>query len=280
MVSIPTSNKVLREITEKTIASKGMFSQKVFKDTLRFLINFFGRIHYTDRNNNLISIKCFHANQERAVARSTVGDNITLPVITVSEDSSTESEDRRRYGSLLLHETYWHKIQQRAVRTLSMAPTPIDITYNINIWCKYKEDMDQIRENIVAHFNPDIEVETKFNVLTKCFIVSEDAVQQEEAEDTQDRVLKKTITLKVETYVPSPKFLYTSTGKIEKLIYQVGGVGETAKVISSDNSVICHDALCTCEECILPLVLYEGTDSGIPVDCQAISVIVDGTLGS
>lgn len=280
MAKIPVSNKVLKEIAEKTNSSKGMFSQKVFKDTLRFLISTFGKTHYVDRNNNSIQVKCFHANQERAVAKTTTGDNVTLPIITIKEDSSTESSERRRYSPILLHENYWHKIQQRAIRTLSFAPTPLDITYNINIWAKYKEDMDQIREYIFTLFNPDLEIETKFNTVTKSFIVSESPVEQDEAEDTQDRVLKKSITIKVETYIPSPKFLYTSTGKIEKLVYQIGGIGETSEIISSDKSIVCHDKLCTCEECLLPLILVNGSETGIPVDCQAISVIVDGTLGS
>ena len=280
MADLPVSNKVLQDIVEKTNVSRGMFSQKVFKDTLRFLINTFGKAHYLDRNNNSIEIKCFHANQERAVAKSTLGDNITLPVITINEESSTESSERRRYSPVLLHEKYWHKRQQRAIRTLSLSPTPLDITYNINIWSKYKEDMDQIREFIFTLFNPDLEIETKFNHVTKSFIVSESPVEQGEAEDTQDRVLKKSITIKVETYIPAPKFLYTSTGKIEKLAYQIAGLGETTQVVSSDNTTACSDINCTCENCILPLVLYEGIQSGIPVDCDAISVIVDGTLGS
>lgn len=280
MSNIPVPSQVLQEIVEKTNSAKGMFSQKVFKDILRFLIGTFGKIHYVDRNNNSINVKCFHANQERAVARSTVGDNITLPVITISEDSTAEGTNRRRYGTMLVHEKYWHKRQQRAIRTLSMAPTPVDITYTINIWTKYKEDMDQIREYIFLLFNPDLEVELKSNNVTKSFIVNESDVEQEEAPDREDRILKKSIQITVETYIPSPKFLYTSTGKIEKLNYQIAGLGDSVQVVSSDNTQVCHDMSCTCEECLLPLVLISGENTGIPLDCEGISVIVDGTLGS
>jgi hypothetical protein len=280
MSNIPVPSQVLQEIVEKTNSAKGMFSQKVFKDILRFLIGTFGKIHYIDRNNNSINVKCFHANQERAVARATVGDNITLPVITISEDTTAEGTNRRRYGTMLVHEKYWHKRQQRAIRTLSMAPTPVDITYTINIWTKYKEDMDQIREYIFLLFNPDLEVQLKSNNVTKSFIATESDVEQEEAPDREDRILKKSIQITVETYIPSPKFLYTSTGKIEKLNYQIGGLGDSVQVVSSDNTQVCHDMSCTCEECLLPLVLISGEDTGIPLDCDGISVIVDGTLGS
>ena len=257
-----------------------MFSQKVLKDTLRFLISTFSKIHYTDRNNSLVPIKCFHANQERAIAKTTVGDNITLPVITISEKNIDSKQDRARYGPMLLHQNYWHKIQQRAIRTLSLMPTPVDINYEINIWTKYKEDLDQIREYILLLFNPDIEVETKNNGKSKCFITQESTIENSEASDKDDRILKKTFSITVETYIPSPKFLYTSTGKIEKFVYQIGGIGDQQEVVSTDNSKICHDKSCTCEDCLLPLILIDGEDTGIPVDCNAISVIVDGTLGS
>jgi len=271
----PVSTKVVQELVDKTLVSKGMFSQKVFKDTLRFLIDFFGKVHYIDRNNNVVQIKCFHANQERAIAKTTTGDNITLPVITISEESSEDSVERRKYGPMLLHETYWHKIAQRAVRTLCLVPTPVTIKYNVNIWTKYKEDMDQVREYILTAFNPDVEVDTKFSNVTKAFLVSESPTEQDEAEDAQDRVLKKTISIKVETYIPSPKFLYTSTGKIEKLVYQVG----KSTISTADVEVPEHDMICTCDECLVPIILYDGQESGIPVECQSIEFLIDDNLG-
>lgn len=235
MKTPPVSIKIIQELVDKTLVSKGMFSQKVFKDTLRFIIDFFGKVHYIDRNNNIKEVKCFHANQERAIAKSTTGDNIILPVITISEESVEEALDRRRYKSILLHEIYWHKMENRAVRTLSLAPAPTTIKYNINLWTRYKEDMDQIREYIITSFNPDIEVSTKFSNKTKAFITYESPIEQDEAEDNQDRILKKTISIKVETYIPNPKFLYTQ-GNIKSLNYDFDKFTENS--ISSDIEVL------------------------------------------
>lgn len=279
MPNTTTNNKVLNEILEKTNATTGMFSQKIYKETLRDLISIFSNVSYIDRNNNSIKVKCFHANQERAVAKTTVGDNITLPVITISEVSTESNDKRRKYSPLLVHEAYWHKRQNRAIRTLSMSPRPIDISYNINIWSKYKQDLDQIREYIFLLFNPDLEIKTKQSNITKAFVISETDVEQDEADDTQDRILKKSINIKVETYIESPKFLYTSTGKIEKFNYQIGGIGTTVDIVSTGGAEVCHDMKCTCNDCVLPLVLYTGEDYNLPLDCDGISVVVDGTLG-
>lgn len=274
-----TSNKVLNEILEKTNASTGMFTDRVFKDTLRHLISVFDNVYYVDRNNNSIRVKCFHANQERAVAKATVGDNITLPVITISELNTANNEERRKYSPILVHEAYWHKRQQRAIRTLSMAPRPIDISYDINIWAKYKQDLDQIREYIFLLFNPDLEIKTKQSNNTKAYILSESDVEQAEADDTQDRILKKSISIKVETYVPNPKFLYTSTGKIEKFNYEIAGLGNVQVLSTEAGQAACHDMACTCAECVLPIVLYNGDEYDLPLDCQGINIIVDGNLG-
>lgn len=221
MSELPISSKVLREIIDKTNNSTGMFIQQIYKDTLREFINIFGNIYYIDKNNNPIKIKCFHGNQERAIAKTSTGDNVTLPVITISETMTANSDDRRRYSSLLVHNKYWDQDKHRAIRILSLASRPIDISYEVNIWTKYKQDMDQIREYIFFLFNPDLEIKTTKSQITKAFLKSESDASQVEAPDLEDRVLRKRIIINVETYIPSPKFLYTSTGKIEEFNYEV-----------------------------------------------------------
>jgi hypothetical protein len=264
----PVNNKVLQEIIEKTNSSTGMFVQRVYKGILRNLINIFGNTHYIDRDNNSIKVKCFHANQERAVAKSTIGDNITLPVITVSENNTSNNDDRRRYNPILIHDKYWNKRKNRAIRTLSMSPRPVDIKYTVNIWSKYKEDLDQIREYIFTLFNPDLEVKTKNSEIIKAFIENESDIQQNEANDQQDRILKKSITITVETYIENPKFLYTSTGKIERVNFEIKlentNITETVTTAAAAES---HAQDCFCEECVLPLYLITADTYNFAAEC-------------
>lgn len=213
-------NPVLLEIIEKSKKSSGMYTQYVYKSILRNLINEFNNIYYIDKNKNSVKVKCFHANQERAIAKGSVGDNITLPVITVGEVSTENDDERRRYTPMLVHEKEWDESKQRATRVLTLVPRPVNINYTVNIWSKYKEDMDQIRENIFVLFNPDLEINLKYSNASKCYIVSEADSSEITADDTQDRIIKKTINIVVETYIPNPRFLYTSTGKIEELNFE------------------------------------------------------------
>jgi hypothetical protein len=269
------NNKVLQEILEKSSASTGMYVQKVYKDTLRNLINIFSNVYYLDRNNNSVKVKCFHANQERAIARSNFGDNVTLPVITISEESTSNNDERRRYTPILIHEKYWHKRKNKALRSLSMAPRPIDIKYTINIWSKYKEDLDQIREFIFSLFNPDLEIRTKNSIITKAFLDNESPTEQAQADDQQDRILKKSITITVETYVENPKFLYTSTGKIERLNFELEitdtDISETATAESATTTKVIHADECLCSQCVLPIETIFGTEFNLPVNCDPLS---------
>lgn len=274
------SNKVLQEILEKTNSSTGMFIQRTYKNTLRNLLDIFGQLYCIDRNQNLIKVSCFYANQERAIARLQLGANMTLPVITISDTSTANSDDRRRYNPILIHEKYWQKRKNRAIRVLAMAPRPVDITYNINIWAKYNEDMDQLREQVFMLFNPDLEITTQVSNVTKAFLVSESDVQTGEVQDQQDRVLKKTITVKIETYVENPRFLYTSTGKIENVNYQIELTNEdlsttttdelgtvSVNVTESTSSPSSHTETCICSDCAIPLETIYGEQVSLPIVC-------------
>ena len=156
-----------------------------------------------------------HGNPERMVAKLKQEDNIILPVITVTQTTSDNSDKRRRYTPLLVNERYWDTDKERAFRLLSFVPRPIDINYNINFWCKYRADVDQLLEQARLNFNPEAEINTPFSTMTKAYIVGEEDNSETAVGDTADRVVKKSLNITVETYIPSPKFLITSTGKIE-----------------------------------------------------------------
>lgn len=101
--------------------------------------------------------------------------------------------------------------------------------------------MDQIREYIYFLFNPDLQIITSKNHLTKAFLDEESDSSQISVKDQEDRVLQKKITITVETYIQSPKFLYTSTGKIEELNYDVEILGNIAPDMGNDSITLSTD---------------------------------------
>lgn len=188
----------------------------VYKESLRQMIATFSNLYYIDGNGNRIKVDCSHGNAERIAGRLKNENNIVLPFITISEVDSSRDEKRERYSPLLLQDVYWDQDKRRATRVLSLAPRAVNISYEINIWCKYKADLDMLRSSIFSLFNPELVVPTNHSRETRAYLNRERSVGSVIASDTKDRVLQKTIDVTLQTYIPSPKFFFTNTGQIEE----------------------------------------------------------------
>ena len=192
----------------------------VYRECLRSMLNEFSDlVHYKD-SEECTEVKVIHANPERAVAKLTQEDNIILPIISISQTVSKDDDKRRRNHSLLIHEKVWDSEKSRAFRVLSFSPRAIDIQYEVNLWCKYKSDIDQLLEQIRLKFNPEMEVPTKFSTMAKAYLTEEVDIGSIVAVDKEDRLIQKRVGVTLRTYIPSPKFLVTSTGKIEEFKFE------------------------------------------------------------
>ena len=190
---------------------------RVYKETLRAVIHLFSDLFVIDSDDNLVKISCAHGHPERVIAKLKQESNIILPVITVTQSTSDNDDNRRKFTPILVNERYWDTDKHRAYRIVSFAPRPVNINYSINFWTKYMADMDQMLEQSRLKFNPDAAINTPFSTKTKAFITEEVDNSELTPGDTAERILRKTLNISVEGYIPSPKFLYSSTGKIEKL---------------------------------------------------------------
>jgi len=206
---------ILEEVISMT--ERILFSVKdnIYRETLKKLLHIFNNIFILDGNGNKIKIHCSTGKTDRPTGKFLKDNNLVLPFITINETGSADSITRRRTANLLVNESIWDEKENRSKRVLSIAPRAIDITYQINIWAKYNSDLDQIRYSIFNLFNPGLAIKTKYSDFTKAFITTEFDINSQEASDTSDRLVQKTISIKVETYLPSPKFLFQSTGGIK-----------------------------------------------------------------
>lgn len=207
---------------ELTLRTKGDEKvSEIYRDTLEYLISTFSDLVYVDDENNTKQVPCWHGTMDRLVAKLKKEANVILPVMSVFRSGNAIDEDRRRNGSLIVYEKYWDKEKARAVRVASLPPVPINIQYKLNIWTKYQEDMDHLTEQVHRMFNPDIEITTKHNSTTKAYLVDEAGEVPTNVPDGQNRIIRKSFNISVESYVPSPKFVITNTGQIESLSYDV-----------------------------------------------------------
>jgi hypothetical protein len=189
---------------------------RTYRELLRGMVASFNDVGYLTDDNKFVEVKCLVGSPERAIAKMFQEDNIILPIISVVQTITTNDDDRRKNESLLVHEKYFDPLKQRAIRILSLAPRAVNILYQVNIWSKYRSDLDQILEQVRLKFNPEMQIPTPFSTLCKGYIDSEQDIGAVEVADKEDRVLKKQINITVRTYIPNPKFMLTSTGKIEQ----------------------------------------------------------------
>jgi|TARA_A100000172_G_scaffold10733_1_gene5739 RNase P subunit RPR2 len=211
-----TSQEYLLDLIQR-MDKKSVLPLNGYKEIVRFLLNEFNDLPYLNEEMEIVLSKCRYGNPERTVARLNQEDNMIMPLITVSQNSITESEDRRRYFPVIMNTTYWNEEKKKAERVISLCDRPVTISYNINIWAKYMEDMDQLSQQVRLRFNPSIQLKTRFSKDSKVFLSSETNNYSFSLADREDRIIRKTFTASVETYIRSPKYLVTSTGEIEEL---------------------------------------------------------------
>ena len=212
--------EIRNQIAELTAPKLLPVIDNVYKESLRAMLHAFGNMYYIDGNGNRVKVNCSHGNPERIAGRLKADNTLILPMITIIETGTDSDRQRMRYQNIV-SETSWDPDKRRATRILSLPPRPININYDINVWCKYKADMDMLRASIFSMFSPDINIETKYSVYNKAFINSEREVGNLTAGDTGDRILQKTISVTLETYIPSPKFAVTNTGEIDEFNFNV-----------------------------------------------------------
>jgi|ETNvirenome_6_85_1030632.scaffolds.fasta_scaffold06821_6 hypothetical protein len=214
---------------------RGLLSDKIqpqhlissaYKENLRFMLASFSGFKIRDPQNELIDVPCVNATAERAVAKMFQENNIILPLVTVAQTLSDEDTERRRIKDLLVNETYWDTKRKRALRVISLAPKAITISYEVNMWTKYNEDMDQLVEQIRLLLNPNLTMITKYTNSTMAFITGEENDSVTVVGDREDRIIRRRFDLSVEGYIPYPKYLITSTGEITEFNTEVEVITE------------------------------------------------------
>ena len=187
-----------------------------YREALRYTLSKLGALVYVNSETQLIEIKCIHANPERTIAKLKQENNIILPIISINQNSSQDNDKRRRNSPNIISESWWSEEKKRAFRVISLAPRSVDIDYGINIWAKYKANLDQIVEQIRLLFNPHLVIKNSYTNVAQAYITQETDTSTLETPDKQERILRRSFGVRLEAYIPNPKFLVTSTGEIEE----------------------------------------------------------------
>jgi hypothetical protein len=188
-------------------------TSKVYKEILRSLLSEI-RLGYINDDSEYVSLKLHHGRQERAVSKKFQENNIILPYSTIFQSGVQSDDSKRRNRDILFYDSTWDDDAQRAERVVSLCVVPMISEYTLSVWAKYVSDLDQIAATFRRQFNPDLILETPYANNVKAFLSDESDISAVEVGDKEDRLIRKTFTINVESYIQSPKFKITSTGKI------------------------------------------------------------------
>ena len=216
---IPNAFDIKRQLFERE--NKNFRSMEFYRLTSKRLLSLFSDVQIVGEDNEIHDVACWYANYERAIAKIFESRNLTLPCMTIAIADTEQDLDRRRPNFDCEFWTVHDAKRRRYIRVASLAPQAVNITYQINLWSRYVEDMNQLLESILNKFHPSLRVETDFMTNAMAFITAISDNSQVEAPDEQDRVIRKTITFNVETYLPSRKYQIQSNGDITAMNFDV-----------------------------------------------------------
>tara|TARA_R110000765_G_scaffold158149_2_gene261665 strand:- start:789 stop:1454 length:666 start_codon:yes stop_codon:yes gene_type:complete len=175
-------------------------------------------IDIIDEQGAAVKVPIIYANPERAIAKIKEDRNLTLPLISVGIGDIEENTAVRKPDLQITHYKFFDVETQRAQRIIKKASKAVQMQYQVTLWAKYTEDMNQMIEAIQMLFVPDLAVPTEHEKENKAFLLDILDMSSVQAGDKQDRTLRKRATIKVEAYIPGRQYLYSNTGRIKEII--------------------------------------------------------------
>ena len=210
---------IKRQIFERENAN--FRSLEFYRKTSKELLNIFSDGQILGADNEIHTVNVAYANYERAIAMLFKSRNLTLPMMTIAISDTEEAADRRRPSTDIEFWTIEDKKRRRHTRVASLAPKAVNVSYQLNLWTRYVEDMNQMIEYVMAKFRPQLRVETDFVTNACAFITAVSDNSTVSAPDREDRVIRKTVTFDVETYMPTRQYMIQSNGDIVEMNYEM-----------------------------------------------------------
>jgi len=185
----------------------------------------FNDITVTDDNGTVHKVPIEFATPEKAVAfilqdnvrkdPSFVVDRVRLPLLSLYQADITPKWEKYIYHKCVNYyrtqdgKPGWtipnEKGRERGTIFGKAWGIPVDVSYQLNAWTLFKEDMNQILEQIILKFSPVAYIriqDVNYETIVKLDSIANN--QNAEPGDKDIRVVKYQFNLTVETYIPQP----------------------------------------------------------------------------
>ena len=187
-------------------------------------------LDYIDEQGGLSTAPIIFANPERAIAKIKEDRNLKLPLVSLGIGDIEENTAVRKPDVQITHYKFFDVETQRASRVIKTASKAVQMQFQITLWAKYTEDMNQLMESLQMLFLPALTVPTENENASKAYLMDILDMSSLQVGDKQDRILRKRATIKIEGYIPGRQYLYSNTGRIKELInteISIEGVDDT-----------------------------------------------------
>ena len=215
---IPNIFDIKQQIFERE--NKNFRSLSFYRDTSKELLSLFSDAQVLGEDLEIVSVPVFYANPERAIAKLFKTRNLTLPVMTLAISDTEQDVTRRRPNYDIEYWTVKDHKRNRYTRIASLAPIAVNVSYQLHLWTRYVEDMNQLLEYVMQKFRPHLRVETDFMINACAFMTAVGDNSTLTVGDREDRIIRKTITFNVETYMPTRQYMIQSNGEIREMNYE------------------------------------------------------------
>tara|TARA_R110002110_G_scaffold175114_1_gene378477 strand:- start:481 stop:1146 length:666 start_codon:yes stop_codon:yes gene_type:complete len=214
-------NKLIVQIRKdiKAYEDKHPYTRNFYRNYTKALMEKLN-IYIFNAQDERVKVPMMYANPERAIAKIYEDRNLTLPIISVAIGDIEENTSIRKPDVQLTTYKFFDVETQKAFRIIKQTSKAVALQFQITLWSKYTEDMNQMVEEVQMLFQPSLTLPTEDESENKAFLLDVLDMSSVQAADKQDRMLRKRVTLKVEAYIPGRQYLYSHTGRIKEVINQ------------------------------------------------------------
>mgnify|MGYP003637788359 FL=1 len=214
-------NKLIVQIRKdiKAYEDKHPYTRNFYRNYTKALMEKLN-VYIFNAQDERIKVPMMYANPERAIAKIYEDRNLTLPIISVAIGDIEENTSIRKPDVQLTTYKFFDVETQKAFRIIKQTSKAVALQFQITLWSKYTEDMNQMVEEVQMMFQPSLTLPTEDESENKAFLLDVLDMSSVQAADKQDRMLRKRVTLKVEAYIPGRQYLYSHTGRIKEVINQ------------------------------------------------------------